>query len=117
MELKVNRMEKFIVKTKDYSFIATADNTNEAFAQFFADFINKDIPIDKIGNIVKIVLKDDEIAFRTIPTLVLLGKLSVSDGIVNIKELLNIDTLEAIKVLEHCMETDKWIVPLIAKFF
>jgi hypothetical protein len=105
----------FVVEAKDYNFIVEAEDTKEAFAKFFADFIDSNCSLAEIGNIIKIKVNNDEVAFRTIPTLVLLGKLSVSDGIFNICNVLQIDMLKACQILQQCMIQDEWILDLVNK--
>jgi len=106
----------YSVVAKDYEFLTEAEDTKEAFARFFVDVIDNEIPLERLGQIVKTVREDgEEVAFRTVPILVLLGRLSVSDGIKNIEITLHVDVLEAINILTSCMHQDEWMLDCIDK--
>ena len=111
----IKSLRPFIIKAKDYEFATMAKDAKDAFVNFFTDFVSEERAVESVGHIVIIATEDDEYGIRTVPTFVLLGVLSVSDGIFNIAHLFGIDDVEACQILQECMENDKWIAEKVKK--
>ena len=99
-------MTFYKVTTKDATLLFQGNNKEEAFR----DFILK-TPLEKMGNLVMLIDEEgEEYPFRTLPSLVLLGRIDFPTGAYNLQKLLDLSFEEAKTMLICSMKKDAWIL-------
>ena len=104
---------KFVIETKNDKVLIEAIDKDHAFAKYFKDIIEQQIPLEKIGNIIKLSDGKEEYPMRTVPLLWKMGVLSTRLALDNLVNLLGVSRFEAKKLLKQYGDIDARLVPLI----
>jgi len=112
-------MKLYKVETMGETILINAENRQEAYARFFIEVKEGRYPMDKIGGIIMVTGPDDEegIAFRTTPTLWLMGLIPPETAFATIEGLLGLDpsTDDSANMLLQSAKQDEWILDEIKR--
>ncbi len=105
----------YIIETKDDKVRIQAKNRDEAFAKFFLDVESGKVPIDKLGALVMLKDRKDEIPFRTVPLLFQLKLMSEKDAVANLMATVGYNKKEATEKLYDMGFKDARIIPIMRR--
>lgn len=114
------QLQMFKLTSKDIEIAIPARNRKEAFAKFFLKVKRGDIALDELGCIVMShegKSEDDDVPFRTVPTLWLMQLISPSVAFNTLERMLDLDpnTDDVANILLSSAKQDMWILDEIKK--
>ena len=104
---------KFVIETKDDKVLIEAEDKDHAFAKYFKDIVEQNIPLEKIGNIIMLNDGEEQYPMRTVPLLWKMGAIGTRCAVDNLVEVLGVSRFEAKKLLKKYGDVDARLVPLI----
>ena len=106
------------ITSKNLDVIVFAPTRKEALVKFFASI--NDQMLEKLGQVVLTSQEgdkeeEDEVPFRTVPTLVNMGLMDEEEGAANIAKTVGISEDEASEMLSKLRIKDQWLADRIKK--